>query len=120
MLPRPDASNPWAVYEILELCVFDNDNQVNLLTWTSLTPKREIQPDDIVVLTEDSISVFYRGAGTELYTTLDAMGPGGSMVLLSKERHSAVRAPTRAAVLSCYPKTSRDYATADQMARLGL
>ena len=50
--------------------VFNNDNQVNLLTWTSLTPQREIQPDDIVVLTEDSTSGFHRGAGTQLYTTL--------------------------------------------------
>ena len=96
------------------LRVFSNDNQVNLLTWTSLTPQREIQPDDIVVLTEDSTSGFHRGAGTQLYTTLSDIGPAGTMVLLPKERHSDVRASTRATVLSCYPKTFRDFAGVDQ------
>ena len=99
--------------------VFNNDNQVNLLTWTSLTSHREIQSNDIVVLTEDSTSGFHRGAGTQLYTTLSDMDPAGTMVLLSKERHSAIRASTRATVLSCYPKTFRDFAGVDQDSWLG-
>ena len=75
ILPHLDASNPRAVYEIMGFRVFNNDNQVNLLTLTSLTPQHEIQPDDIVVLTEDSTLGFHRGAGTQLFTTLSAMGP---------------------------------------------
>ena len=40
--PHLDASNPRAVYEIMGFRVFNNDNQVNLLTWTSLTPQRPV------------------------------------------------------------------------------
>ena len=46
-------------------------------------------------------------------------GSAGTMVLLSEERHSTVRASTRATVLSCYPKTFRDYVGVDQDSWLG-
>ena len=47
------------------------------------------------------------------------MGPGGTEVLLSNERHSVVRASTRATVLSCYPKTFKDFGGVDQVSREG-
>ena len=95
---------PPTVYEIMGFQKVQGELMVNLLAWQTTTPHRPIAPGDTVAMLETTHTGFHRGAGTRCFIPQARLGPRGTMVELSAERHSRVRASTRSTVVRCFPR----------------